>query len=208
MLPKRRTHSLLSIVLVCILLVLSVFPAYAQSDSSSDGSSAARTVFLPLVTTGGPLNANDAESVDSEEVSVAALDSFVDESAVADEGFTDTAPSFAASDDSEVSAAATDVVCLISGFSGNISAYSYAYKGAYSTTQCKYIDFQLASGSNVVWVRIQYYKGNKVKYSKWVYVNTLSVYSLLKNPKAGTVFYLQFYNPLSFTSYVRGAIRY
>lgn len=207
MLPKRRTRSLLSIVLVCVLFVLSIFPAYAQAGNTVDGSDAARTVFLPLVTTGGPLNATDAESVDVEEVNAAALDSFVDAASV-DEGLTDVAPSFAPSDDGEVSAAATDVVCLVSGFSGTISAYSYAYKGAYSTTQCKYIDFQLASGSNVVWVRIQYYKSNKVKYSSWVYVNTLSVYHLLKNPKAGSVFYVQFYNPLSFTSYVKGAIRY
>lgn len=209
MLSKQRIRSLPSLVLVCVLLFLSILPGYAQSDSSTPSADSTKRVFIPFIATDGPQDAIDAEAVAADEVDAAATTDFSAAPRAINKALTAVAPD-AAADASvdEVSAAAADAVCLISGFYGNIRPYANAYAGAYSTTQCKYIDVQLDGVSNVVWVRVQYYKGSKIKYGKWYYINTTAVYRILKNPKAGSVFYLEFYNPLSFTSYVQGAVRY
>lgn len=203
MLPKHRTRSSLSLALAFVLFLLSALPIHAQSDNAADGVGAARTVFLPLVATGGPQDAIDAEVVDVVEVSDATPNRSQQAlSAAAPLSL----PDVESIDIEEVSAASKDVVCLVSNFSLTISPYSYRSIGAYSTTQCKYIDVKLNSNSNIVWVRVWYYKGNSIKYGKWFYITTTSLYRILKNPKAGSVFYLEFYNPFSFTSYEQGVL--
>lgn len=207
MFPKHRTRSLLSFVLVCVFSLASVFPAYAQSDSSDDAAGLANKVYIPIIAAGGPIDASDAEGMDAEEI--AAADS-LELSSIASAGesaLVSSVEELSVATEAEVSAAATDAVCLSTNFSGNIGAYQTVYAGYYTTiNSCKYIYVTLYPGSSKVWVRAYYLKGNKWKYGKWYFLEFHSVnYRIIKVP-AGTIFRVDFYNPYSFTTYVTGRV--
>lgn len=203
MFSQWRIRSALALMLV-IASIMSCLPIYAQSDPSA--SSQPIKIFLPLISSTDTTDVDKADNVASGEVDAAAAAlpalgslSFADSKRLTPIDLS-ADPNIGLASSNEVTAAKPEV-CLVNTFQGVLAPYTYGQVGAFATTNtCKKIYVGLTPDSESLYVRVRYLKQGTVKYSKWFFVPDDNYYhSLMSNPKGGTLFWLEFYNPNQYT---------